>query len=376
VKAPLRRTVWLAVVLMVVAGASRAWAAGWYIQSSPNPGLVRNVLNGVAMNGTTNAWAVGFYTNSSGGSRRTLVEHYDGIAWSQQSSPNANGGHNQLLAVKATSGTNVWAVGWYNVYAPGLERRTLIEHYDGSAWSRQGSPSYVGEDNTLEGVAATSSTNAWAVGYTDTPNSAAQTLVEHYDGTSWAIQSSPNGFCDNLLHGVGASSDTNAWAVGQCGVIIPTALAMHYDGSSWTIQSTAVNGAALYAVTVRSSTDAWAVGADDSYKGLIEHYDGTSWTSVPTPQVGSPEYLYGVRASSSSNAYAVGEYYDSGLGKYQTLVLHWDGVSWTQQSSPSRGSGDNVLNAVAATDNGAFAVGIQYTRANHSMSKTLVLACC
>jgi hypothetical protein len=65
--------------------------------------------------------------------------------------------------VAATSGTNAWAVGYY---FNGTVKRTLVLHWNGTSWTHQTSPNAGGSslDNVLQGVAATSSTDAWAVG--------------------------------------------------------------------------------------------------------------------------------------------------------------------------------------------------------------------
>jgi hypothetical protein len=62
-------------------------------------------------------------------------------------------------------------------------------------------------------VAATSATNAWAVG-----TLGGGALMAHWNGTAWKQQPSPGpgqypGF--NLLDGVAATSATNVWAVGS-----------------------------------------------------------------------------------------------------------------------------------------------------------------
>ena len=56
------------------------------------------------------------------------------------------------------------------------------------------------DDNRLAGVAATSATNAWAVGYY--LNLVNQTLIEHWNGRGWRVQKSPN---------PGAPVPTTAW---------------------------------------------------------------------------------------------------------------------------------------------------------------------
>ena len=58
-------------------------------------------------------------------------------------------------------------------------------------------------------MAATSSTNAWAVG-SDSHGG----VIEHWNGKAWKIQASPNHGLQPRLSGVAATSSTNAWAVG------------------------------------------------------------------------------------------------------------------------------------------------------------------
>ncbi len=54
----------------------------------------------------------------------------------------------------------------------------------------------------LNGVAATSTTNAWAV-------------IEHWNGKTWTVQPTPNPGGMASLSQVAASSATTAWAVGD-----------------------------------------------------------------------------------------------------------------------------------------------------------------
>ena len=78
---------------------------------------------------------------------------------------------------------------------------------------RDTNPGGSGDSTSLNGVAASSSTNAWTVG--QTYNGVTQTTaVEHWNGTAWKVQPSVNpGTTVNILSGVAATS-TNAWAVG------------------------------------------------------------------------------------------------------------------------------------------------------------------
>jgi hypothetical protein len=67
----------------------------------------------------------------------------------------------------------------------------------------------------LNEVAAASASNAWAVGVRWTAGEVARTLIEHWNGSSWTIVASPNiGTVQDQLVAVAATSSTNAWAVG------------------------------------------------------------------------------------------------------------------------------------------------------------------
>src|SRR5437762_3576748 len=70
--------------------------------------------------------------------------------------------------------------------------RTLIEHWDGIAWSVVPSPNVSGLDRTLTGVAAVSANDVWAVGYYHNANYVVQTLIEHWNGSAWSIVPSSN----------------------------------------------------------------------------------------------------------------------------------------------------------------------------------------
>jgi hypothetical protein len=58
-------------------------------------------------------------------------------------------------------------------------------------WSLMTSPS-VGQEGRLIGVAARSSTDAWAVGQYQGTDSLQRTLIEHWDGSQWTVTPSPS----------------------------------------------------------------------------------------------------------------------------------------------------------------------------------------
>ena len=98
--------------------------------------------------------------------------------------------------------------------------QTLVEHWNGTAWKVQKTPDPGGSapSDRLAGVTATSAYNAWAVGSHSPRGIASRTLVEHWNGKTWKLQKSPK---HSLFASVAATSTTNAWAVGS--YYIPTA---------------------------------------------------------------------------------------------------------------------------------------------------------
>jgi hypothetical protein len=136
------------------------------------------------------AWAVGYYGNAGEGviqagaglarpGRRVsglfdhlLIEKWNGTAWKRVAVPNPGrrGADSWLYGVTAASGTSAWAVG---SYVKGTVQRTLVEHWNGAGWKRVASTNPGGSpgDDVLAGVAGSSCSDLWAVGYSFTvPN--------------------------------------------------------------------------------------------------------------------------------------------------------------------------------------------------------------
>ena len=207
-------------------------AAGTAWTQVPVSYAAQNTLFAVKGLSPTDAWAVG-----STGTGQILVLHWNGTAWIQAATPNLNG---QLTAVSALSPTDAWAVG----LGGSGSTQSLVLHWDGTSWTRQRSPNPAGTStgkfNDLNGVAAVSATDAWAVGtygHQGLMTPAGKPLVLHWDGTSWTQAKAPffGGFSG--LGGVSAVSATNVWAVGSVNSgpqFIPTTLILHWNGTAWT----------------------------------------------------------------------------------------------------------------------------------------------
>jgi hypothetical protein len=319
--------------------------AGWMRRRPPNTGTGWNLLAGVAVTSRRNAWA----TNQFLGGAHVL--HWNGSSWKFQHVP--TGLQDQLGGIAATSAWNALAVG-ARYRSSTAQYRNLILHWNGRAWSRQATPD-PGIGDWLSAVTATSTSNAWAVGYYVTGHPSSLTDILHWNGGSWRRQVTPDPGTINRLYAVAATSRSNAWAVGytETGGVFQTVI-LRWNGSSWRRQASPspspsiATNTALYGVAATSRSSAWAVGsyydpATTKTVSLILHWDGARWSRQPSP-LGD---LHAVAATSGSNAWAVGNRTTSG-NQVQALTVHWDGQSWSTKPSPNPAAGYNLLNAVAA----------------------------
>jgi plastocyanin len=237
------------------------------------------------------------------------------------------------------------------------------------SWNSAPTPSPGGDNNFLRGVVALSANNVWAVGSAQI--SRYLTLIQHWDGSSWTIVPSPNiGPAGNYLYAVDAVSAFNIWAVGAVlndGTLRHRTLILHYDGSTWTTvpsPNVGIGHNYLHGIEVISATDIWAVGhyvEEGGFVGtLILHYDGSTWSVVPSPNPGmSGNYLYGISATGPNDLWAVGATYVPSWRNLQTLALHYDGSSWTAAPTPNLGqdTANHLLDVESTSPTEAWAVG-------------------
>jgi len=345
------------------------------IQNTPNPDALGNTLNASSAVSTSDAWAVGFRHDNNLNGSRTLAMHWDGGSWSAVDTPNPgntpdcrNGNTGNVLnGIAASASDDVWAVGFsFNCHSL---LQPMILHWDGAQWKAAPSPKLRTNDNAaLNGVVVLARDNAFAVGYQPAPNGAVETLIEHWDGSSWTVMASPNPTTGNVLSAVSANSGSDIWAVGTRVDIATTSvqtLIQHFDGSTWkTVPSpnplpkVALNQNVLTGVQASSGNDVTAVGfLNDAIHQrtvtLIEHWNGSKWSVVPSPNrsiaSGSLNAFRGVTAVSGSDVYAVGFFENATTnGQDETLVAHFDGTAWRIVSSPTRDLAQQL--------NGAFAL--------------------
>jgi hypothetical protein len=206
-------------------GSLAHWnGAAWSPVTLPLPANANSntTLNAISADGSGDVWIVGTFLDSATEQNETFSEHFNGTTWTVVPMPPVNNSNInaffQFNGIKANSPSDVWAVGDSGVVdVPGSQ--TLIEHFNGTAWSTVPSPS-PGSINFLSGVTTSNgANNVWAVG-ADTPagTSGRQTLTLNWNGTAWHVVASPN---PGSTDGVGAvatnPSAAIVWAVGESG---------------------------------------------------------------------------------------------------------------------------------------------------------------
>ncbi len=319
----------------------------------PTTNQTRSILNGVSCVSATDCTAVGSVSNAP----ETLVESWNGTAWSVVPSPNPGSGDNILYGVSCVSATACTAVGVsiQKVTGGGRRSKTLVESWNGTAWSVVPSPNPGSGNDSLFGVSCVSATDCTAVGSSD--NTA---LVESWNGTAWSVVPSPNAAgSGNELLAVSCVSATACTAVGEYlnAEDNQRTLAESWNGTAWSVVPSPNKGSGenyLTGVSCVSATDCTAVGtgSKDRSRTLAESWDGTAWSVVPSPNrgSGSGDFLTGVSCVSATACTAVGRYFPASHGDgLRTLVESWNGTAWSAVSTPNKvsGSGRNYLDGVS-----------------------------
>jgi len=167
------------------------------------------------------------------------------------------------------------------------------------------------------------------------------------------------------LIGVSAGPGGSAWAAGS--TTSGRTLIVHWNGAAWSQPASPSPGSAalLHGVSTGPDGSAWAAGntcasgcgtPSETDQTLILHWDGATWSQTASLSPGSTAFLYGVSASPDGSAWAVG-YTGTPAGADRTLMLYWDGTAWSRVASPSPGRDALLLGVSAGPDGTAWAVG-------------------
>jgi len=331
--------------------ATRWNGASWTTVTIAAPSGAHNAaLSHVACASTTNCIAVGSYQDANLVSR-TLTERWNGTKWTVVASPNPAGAKSSSLSgIACPAASSCYAVGTYT--AQNKQQRTLAERWNGTKWAIVSSPSPSGHPALLS-VACRSASTCTAVG-----TAGKSTLIERWTGTKWAIVSSPSpsGAKSSALHAVSCPTASACFAVGN-GVFASNpansrVFNERWNGTKWSAQTSPVGASVspLDSVACASSTFCVAAGSYEplgppTIRPFLEQWNGTVWTTTlpPVPSGSTASTFDHVACVSTMFCVAVG---DATIGSQQTLIEQWNGTSWSVEPGAVAGS----LAGVACTD--------------------------
>src|ERR1019366_317559 len=243
------------------------------------------------------------------------------IGWTTVPAETVSGQNFILNSVAAPTMGAVWVAGYHwEVVGGAIEFRTLAEHFNGKRFvivptpDRETAPAV----DFLDGISGTSTSDVWAVGSSNAPGAPDQTLVEHWDGATWSIVTSPDpGNADNILQGVAALGPTDVWAVGAAqttATFYQRPMAIHWNGATWAAMSlpepTGCTGHSyLTAVSAITHGDVWATGWCGSggttpQQGYVEHWNGHHWALFGSyGSLPANSQLYGISATGPNDVW-------------------------------------------------------------------------
>ena len=320
------------------AQGQREPGSSFQVVPTPNQN-VNSELFAASASSPSDIWAVG-----------QSAIHFDGTKWTAFPAPMIRGDNNSFLqGVVTISPTLAWAAG--NVTG-GAHPGQVIEQWNGTKWSLFPSPRFGKKDQAdVFAMTSSSANDVWAIGsLVNLGTGLVSSLFEHWNGTAWTAATVESN--NEFLFGASADATNDVWAVGFHGSDNIGTSAMHWDGTTWKSVATPNAGEGtnkLNAVLALAPNDVWAVGFSTPVAPpkraatltLIEHFDGTNWAVVPSPNVGpnsanQSNRLLGLTAKSANDIWAFGSYFAAdGSGHQMTLLLHWDGISWTVASTPN-----------------------------------------
>jgi hypothetical protein len=346
----------------------------WSVMTSPDVGAPpqQDYLEGISCISTSSCTAVGGYRSGGSPPGKTLVERWNGTNWSVVPSPNGPSGTNvnELNDVSCVSATACEAVGDVH-YGPSNTGvyKTLAESWNGARWSvvASGKLSAASNYDTLFGVSCSSADACTAVGEQGSTGSAIETLVESWNGTTWSVVPSPEGYGSDysLFQGVSCPSSKACTAAGMyrspSGVYLT--LVESWNGTAWSIVPSPdagpfgdyndfYGGVSCPSVNACTAVGYYSYGA--TTKTLVENWRGKSWSIVPSPEKGSA-LLKGVSCASASSCTAVGA-----NDRKKTFVQSWNGTAWSVSASPDEGlasDGNLLVDVSCALVNFCVAVG-------------------
>ncbi len=328
----------------------------WAPTQLPVPaGALGAYFDSVACATASTCTAVGNYQDHRGRTL-TIADGMSGSTWKVQATPNpAGGGYGSLDEVSCAPAGPCTAVGSGGAF---------VERLVGGTWTLSGAPpAPPGYDALITGLSCASTTVCMFAGYDD--QGTQRTLAESWNGSSWALQTTPNpaGATDSQFDAVSCAGlpANGCMVVGNYlaadDSVLP--LAETWNGSAWAIHSPTISGASdvvLTGVSCPASNSCEVVGfgtdANGNAKPVAASWNGASWTTQsPSIPAGSISPIpSGVSCTAANACTAVGSYLNAGgqvLAYAEHFTSTWSAALTTP--NPSNTYGYMALYGVSCT---------------------------
>ncbi len=255
-----------------------------------------------------------------------------------------------LQDVAAVSSSEAWAVGWTGGISAA---KTLIVRWNGHRWSPVTSPKPI--PGILLGLTKVSRTDIWAVGYAGPFSGRDVPLLMHWNGTRWSrVPGVPpvNGEFD----AIGEAGGT-LLAVG--GLHAPPMLIMERIGTRWKTFPVPPGLGLMTSLVVTGRHSAWAAGVTFGTSGpvgdVLMRWNGSTWRSVSFPLHGADQNLWHLAAGPGGAVWAVGDSHNSAQTKSTPLSMTWNGAIWRKVAVTAPANSE--LDAVAFVPGGTAWAG-------------------
>jgi hypothetical protein len=273
-----------------------------------------------------------------------------------------------LYGVSCTGKAQCTATGLVTTRS-GKNTRTLAERWNGTKWAVQSTPTPLTgglQGGALAaGVSCTSGHACVAAGYSYSKNSF-RLLGEGWNGTKWATQPLNKQPAAVLPVGIACTWAKNCLTVGLRGS--GATVAEHWNGKKWSVLATKLAGM-LSGVTCPGTANCSAVGERGSGKSLAEHWNGKTWSVQTTANPSAASPLFGVSCHPAGTCIAVGTTTASGITD-TPLAEQWNGTKWANIHAVDPTAGDvaelDSVSCVSATD--CWAVGDAGPTSGNSVS--------
>jgi hypothetical protein len=309
-------------------GGGETPGAGWNLESPPGLSSTNSGL------GSISCVAANWCLALAGNENSALTEIWNGSSWS------AAAEYPEDLSSVTCLSTS-WCMGVGGVDAT----------WNGSSWTQNTMPAPSGSPETYSYIWVSCASVSYCVAVGDATYSGGELvpISARWNGSTWTALNAPgpSGSVDTDLVSVSCPAENNCTAVGGYdndeGIYTGEAYADHWNGSTWTIQTvpnpssgvwSGLNGVSCPTTSSCVAVGYWDAGLGSNVVPLAENWNGSSWSSsgavLPTGSVAG-ETAY-VSCHASTECEAVGQYYQEPTDA--PLAEAWNGSTWTAQPAP------------------------------------------